>query len=527
MKRTPPPVLPSFPAPVARLAVLAVLAVFGPLRPAAAADETIQNFKRYFNTYKDTAYRVEAVLTLEGLEDPAVVDLLLSKLKDQEPDVSRAIVRVFSRFKTRPPVDALLAGLKADKNEAVRVGLLRAIADGKYKDTAEAVTACLPDKSWEVRRRAVQALAAAGDPALAPAIAPLAADPEAAVRTTVLDALVALGSELAVAPAVAALGDPVWQVRRSALDVLLKIRHKDAIEPLIARLDKEEGLLLPDVGEALANLSGKEHGTDAAKWKAWWAEAKTNYVLPSKEAIAYLRGTREARTGGGGKGAPHKSGVVEYHGIDTPSRSILFVIDVSGSMEALVTEKERFEGGDYPSFSRIDIVKTELQRTLQNLDSFVNFNIIAFATDLNPWKARLMPANILNKSAAKEWVGRLLAIGGASKEDLAQVGLVGSANLDKGKTNTHGALMTALGVKPGARTGDRDYATTVDTIFFLSDGRPTVGDYVDPDDILREVAAVNELRKVVIHTIAIGEFQKDFMRRMAEENGGVFVDLGK
>jgi hypothetical protein len=54
-----------------------------------------------------------------------------------------------------------------------------------------------------------------------------------------------------------------------------------------------------------------------------------------------------------------------------------------------------------------------------------------------------------------------------------------------------------------------------------------VGDFVDPDDILREVKAANELRKVVIHTIAIGEFQKDFMRRIAEENGGVFVDLGK
>jgi len=38
---------------------------------------------------------------------------------------------------------------------------------------------------------------------------------------------------------------------------------------------------------------------------------------------------------------------------------------------------------------------------------------------------------------------------------------------------------------------------------------------------------VNELRKVVIHTIAIGEFQKDFMRKIAERNGGVFVDLGK
>jgi hypothetical protein len=87
--------------------------------------------------------------------------------------------------------------------------------------------------------------------------------------------------------------------------------------------------------------------------------------------------------------------------------------------------------------------------------------------------------------------------------------------------------MAALAVKPGARTGEKGYAVEVDTIFFLSDGRPTVGEFVDPDDILREVLAANELRKVKIHTIAIGEFQKDFMRKIAEKTGGVFVDLGK
>jgi hypothetical protein len=42
-----------------------------------------------------------------------------------------------------------------------------------------------------------------------------------------------------------------------------------------------------------------------------------------------------------------------------------------------------------------------------------------------------------------------------------------------------------------------------------------------------EIKTANELRKIVIHTIAIGEFQKDFMKRLAEDNGGVFVDLGR
>ena len=79
------------------------------------------------------------------------------------------------------------------------------------------------------------------------------------------------------------------------------------------------------------------------------------------------------------------------------------------------------------------------------------------------------------------------------------------------------------------RTADASYTKVeADTVFFLSDGRPTIGDYVDPDDILREIKSLNDLRRVVIHTIAIGEFQKDFMERLAAQNGpGVFVDLGK
>jgi len=358
-------------------------------------------------------------------------------------------------------------------------------------------------------------------------VVPLCADPEPGVRCTALDALTELGSEHVVPPAIAALGDDVWQVRKSAIAALTKVRSASSVAPLIAQLEKEEGLLVPEIAEALAILTGKEFGSKFNEWKAWWAESGPAFNLPSPEAIAYLRGKRDARTGG----APReylKSGVVEYHGIDTPSRSIIFVIDCSGSMEALVTEKERFEGGDYPSFTRIDIVKTELQRTIDHLEPFVNFNVLSFATDIDPWKKGLVPANILNKSAAKDWVGRLIAIGGSSKEDLASMGLTGSANLEKGKTNTYGALMAALDVKPGgARTGDKNYTVDVDTIFFLSDGRPTVGQFVDPDDILRELASANELRKVVIHTIAIGEFQKDFMRKIAERNGGVFVDLGK
>lgn len=518
------------------LALIVFVAAASPAR-AATDNETITNFKKYYRTYKEVPLRVEAVRSLEDIEEPIVVETLMPILKDAEKEVVYAVITVLSKFKTRPPVDAMLAVLKDEKNEATRTVLLRVLAEGKYTDCGPAISACLTDKAWDVRRRALQALAVQNDPALAPQIVPLCDDSELAVRCEAIEALAGLKSELVVPKAIVAINDPDVRARTSALKALAIVRHKDSVEPLIKRIAVEQGVLVPDVAETLANLTGKEFGAEPEKWAAWWAENKATFSLPTLEAIAYLRGHREAATGGSSRPFP-KSGVATFGGISTSSRSIMFVIDVSGSMEAEVTEKERFSDGKYPSFQRIDIVKTELARVIDRLDANVNFNIISFATKVDPWRNKLMPANVLNKSAAKDWVMGRIAIGGSSKEDLAMAGLTTSASLDQGKTNTYGAIMAALNVPTkgsganaprtgGAPVENKDYKVDVDTIYFLSDGRPTVGDFIDPADILREVKAANELRKVRIHTLAIGEFEKDFMKQIAEQNGGVFVDLGK
>lgn len=513
----------------AAFARLAFLLAFLCVGLTAHADETTKAFKKYFKTYTDTPSRVEAVLSLEGLDEKEVVSLLVPILKDSESELVRASVRVLAKLPSPGTIEALFEAYKSEKSDVIRVGILRAVGQGKYDGAPALAQLALTDKSWEVRRHALLVIEDGKDPAAAAACLPLLDDPEPAVRGQALETLTALGVESMIPKACGLLGDSVWQVRASAIRALTKIRRLEAIQPLVDRLQVEEGVLVPQIVEALSNLTGLEL-VEAAAWKTWWDANKTNYVLPKDEAIAYLRGKREATTGKP-KWDFAKSGVADYHGIETPSRSILFVIDVSGSMEHEVVEKERFSDGNYPSYKRIDIVKKELQTTISHLDAHVNFNVVAFATKIDPWKrgGKLVPANVLNKSAAQDWVKGLYAIGGSSKEDLASVGLVGAANLDMGKTNTYGAIMTAMGIDPakGPQTGDKDYKTEIDTIFFLSDGRPTVGEFVDPDDILREVRAANQLRQITIHTIALGEFQKDFMRRMAEENRGVFVDLGK
>ncbi len=484
-------------------------------------EETVKEFQRYFKKYKDPATRVEAILALESIESGTVVEALVPVLKDPESRVVDAAVRVLAGFESRPPVDALLSQLTASKDEAVRSNLLRAITEGHYKETREPIAACLADPSWEVRRRAIQALAAAGAPEVAPLIEPACADGETAVRCAALEALGVLRSELVLPHALADLSHPSWQVRSSAILALGHLRHADAIAPLIERMAVEEGRLVQDIGVALAGITGRDFGQRLEAWQEFWKSVGDRFQIPSDEELKRLREKQQER-----RDVYSPPGAVVFHGVETPSRSILFVIDVSGSMEQEVVEKERFADGSYPSFLRIDIVKTELVRTIEALEPYVKFNILAFATDVDRWKKDLVPANVLNKSSAKTWVQRLESIGGSSKEDLASVGLTGSANLEAGKTNSFGALSEALEFA-GRGTNDENYKLPIDTIFFLSDGRPSHGKFVDTGDILREVRIANELRKVVIHTIAIGEFEKDFMRRLAEENGGVFVDLGR
>jgi len=328
-------------------------------------------------------------------------------------------------------------------------------------------------------------------------------------------------SALVLEPARADLVHEVWQVRATAISALARVRHRDSIEPLLERLGIEDGRLRADIGHALAELTGRDFGQRVDAWLQFWNFYRDRFQSPRDAELAALREEQEARR----EQYEPPPGAVSYHGVSTPSRSIVFVIDVSGSMEQEITEKELFSEGNYPSFRRIDIIKTELIRTIEELEAYVDYNVVSFATEVMFWKKGLVKANPLNKSSAVTWISRLEAIGGDSKQELARAGLLGAANLEAGKTNSFGALMAALGVdeEKGVEEG---YEVDVDTIFFLSDGYPSYWKYIETDDVLREVRKANQLRGVVIHTIALGEFEKDFMRRLAEENGGTFVDLG-
>ena len=65
----------------------------------------------------------------------------------------------------------------------------------------------------------------------------------------------------------------------------------------------------------------------------------------------------------------------------------------------------------------------------------------------------------------------------------------------------------------------------VDTIFVLSDGQPSSGDYLEDVNFHRGINRDNEFRKVMIHTVLTGTKGTDakFMERLAGDTNGISV----
>ena len=84
-------------------------------------------------------------------------------------------------------------------------------------------------------------------------------------------------------------------------------------------------------------------------------------------------------------------------------------------------------------------------------------------------------------------------------------------------------MSTALGMA-GAKEGKEWVRPKVDTIFLLSDGKPSIGISTEPDEILAMVREANQNMGITIHTIGLSGAQDAYLlRTLAEENGGVYA----
>lgn len=347
-----------------------------------------------------------------------------------------------------------------------------------------------------VKVAAGKAIGAAAGEVLEELAAALPKAKEPADLIVLLDAFAAAGKTASAfaQPVIALLDHKEEGVAERAAQALAKLAVPEAIGPMLKLLARATGQTRTRVVAALEVLTGQQFGGNVAAWQSWW----------QAESASFSAGGKELGTGTPTKRSVHDD--LYYFGIPQDTcKSILYVIDCSGSMTAKVALKTTgtTAGGKTPETTRLEACKAELIRGLSQLRPEQKFAIIWYQETPHIWEPKMQLATKETVLRAQQFVKTLQP---------------GSS------TNIHDSL--EMGFRLAGRGGkDKYYALDLDTIFLLTDGAPTTpdGKLDSTDKILASCRTWNPLQRVVIHCIAIGrDLNVEFLQKLAAENGGEF-----
>ncbi|MEW6072539.1 MAG: HEAT repeat domain-containing protein [Planctomycetota bacterium] len=327
----------------------------------------------------------------------------------------------------------------------------------------------------------------------------LAAAEDPLPRAAVIDALAAQGDRTVEGDlARIHLQDESWHVRSRAAAALAALRSRAAIPVLIERLAAEEGRVRTDIEAALRSLTGKAFGTNVEAWRDWWRAEGEGFVVPAEEPVA-AKGLDAAEALG-----------VTFFGIRTESQRVLFLLDVSGSMDFSMVPRDNptddpgrpFDLPRAGEDSRLDVAKRELVKALGGIHDGGRFDLVLYASDVWCWKGDLVEMSAAVRSDTLRFVAGVRAVGG---------------------TNIYGALARAFDIA-GTKAGEEWCAPAVDTFFLLTDGRPSMGLVTDADAILAYVRERNRSAGIVLHAIGLSGAQDAYLLdSLAAQNGGVYA----
>jgi HEAT repeat protein len=391
------------------------------------------------------------VKALMSTRDAKLYSALLRLLDDEKRDVRIAAVEALALRDDEATLPALMKRIEKEEQVNVILAMMKAVSQMKATDATWITTleAYVDNDKTQVRNGALQHLAELGDSKHEP-----------------------LYFE--------ALKHENWSTRAVALTILESLRTAEATGAIIGRMGEEDGFMLNRFAETLWRLTGEPHRTTVSRWERWWADHEAGFQPIDADELARREAEEERRR------LMQTTKATTFFGIRVLSKRVVFILDVSGSMDwELQSEYVGVRGRP-----RIEVAKGELQRCLEQLQDNSLFNIIVFSSDVERWlDGGIAESNASAKEEAMEFVERLGAGGG---------------------TNIFAALEEAF--------RDQD----VDSIFVLSDGEPSMGAEQDPWRIREIVQQWNENRGVVIHTIAVGgSFQ--ILEWLAEDSGGKHV----
>lgn len=438
---------------------------------------------------------------LDRVTDVRTADAVLSRLSTDSDLVRETIVILLSKTESKEVVADLAKEGLSDGDSVVRGFVARILGNLKAAEARPALEALLDDPHWLARANAARALADVADPASLPALLARMEDANPKAWIAKADALATFGQAASKAsvPVANGLDASDWQVRLSACRALAKLGDKDCVDALIERLDTEGGRLRREIHAALKAVTHENFGAFPQTWRNWWKTQKPRGIPPelppSPEDDRYA------------KPKPIRPEEPAYYGRRVFSQSVLFVIDVSKSMDAFIhiPPEASAKLGNLTPGPRIMVAKSAVIQAIQKLDPRARFNVVFFSTKVRPWQKTLVQASDAMKADAISDVQR--------------------APLEE-ETNVYGALRAAVGLheKP---TLAADLDPIPDTIYFMTDGTPTRGEITDTETILSWMRDVNRFAKVELHVIAMGNLGVDlpFLERLATENAGEFIHV--
>lgn len=377
---------------------------------------------------------------------------------------------------------AVYRRLEPAERDPVKAKLLNAVANPRAEKAVPAlhVAAATKDASFAE-----------------PVIAVLEGARDDRVRVVACETLASLNAPASIQALAKWMVVANWSVQVSAMRSLETIGGKAAVTALIDGLGDLDGRARFEANETLHRLTGENFHENPVLWKKWWADARERY-----------RGPPRAKTGRLGKkrAADAKRPDTTFFGIVTRSKRITFILDMSGSMEGAVAGALlSLVRSETEHTKKIDAARKELKRAITSMPTDARFNVILYGTDVRAWRPEMIEASADNKAAAIEWV---------------------AAEAADGETNIFDALTRALG--KSAKTLNVPDPDGPDTLFLLTDGHANRGEILGANDIAGEFRRMNRYRKLIVHTIALGnDADVGFAKKLAEDSGGRFTHITK
>ncbi len=259
-----------------------------------------------------------------------------------------------------------------------------------------------------------------------------------------------------------------WQVRLAAIEALVRDGRREILPQLARAVGFDHYRLARKAADGLAYLTGKRFGVAPTAWEAWIAKLPQSWV-PLRLPIDLQDSQANDRYG------------PRFYGLDLRSNRIVFVCDISGSMD----------GG------KLEALKLELRRAISSLSPPGAYNVLLFSDSVTSFFGGIRTATPSRKQGTVDRLKDVRAAGG---------------------TNLWGGLEKAFADKQA------------DTFVVLTDGQPSSGRITQASQILEAVRQRNLYRRIQIHALFVTaaktegvDASSDFMRRLADENEGSFL----